>query len=378
MRRIIYIHQLKDWPEFTWETEQLSQSLSDIRNRQGRLIGRMEGLGFSLQKEATLEMITQEVVKSSEIEGEMLDRQQVRSSVARRLGMHMAGLIPSDRNVEGVVEMAMDATQNFKKPLTQERLFRWHASLFPADYRRAHNMVVGKWRTNTPDDPMQVVSGAMGKERVHFEAPASRLLPKEMKAFLKWFESGERIDPVLKAAVAHLWFVTLHPFDDGNGRIARAIADMQLARADGIPQRFYSMSGQIRLMRKEYYDVLERTQKGTLDITIWLEWFLRCFDAALKAADGTLSTVLKKAEYWSWLSSKTLNERQKRMINKLLDGFDGKLQTSKWAKITKTSHDTAHRDILDLIEQGVLEKEPEGGRSTSYRLAEIPNALKPR
>ncbi len=364
----MYIYQHKDWPNFTWDQEKISKILLEIRHRQGRLIGRMEGLGFSLQTEATLQTMTLEVLKSGEIEGEKLDADQVRSSIARRLGMDIGGLVLSDRNVEGVVEMAIDATQKFKAPLTEERLFGWHAALFPAGRSGMYKIVVGTWRTNEPKDPMQVVSGAMGKENVHFEAPEAKLLPKEMKRFLEWFESEISIDAVIKAAVAHLWFVTIHPFDDGNGRMARTIADMQLARADGISQRFYSMSAQIRLMRKEYYDVLEKTQKSTLNITEWLEWFLVCLSQALIAAEDTLSIVLRKSHYWEWMTTKMLNERQRLMINKLLDGFLGKLTSSKWATIAKCSPDTALRDIQDLMEQGILEKEQAGGRSTSYKL----------
>jgi Fic family protein len=368
----MYIHTREDWPDFTWNEVTFLKLLSDIRHRQGRLIGRMEGLGFSLQNEATLQTMTLEVIKSSEIEGEILDQDQVRSSIARKLGIEIAGLVASDRNVEGVVEMAIDATQNFKEPLTEERLFGWHSALFPTRRSGIYKIVVGAWRDNEPHDPMQVVSGAFGKNKVHFEAPESKKLPKEMKRFIKWFESDLNIDPLIKAGLAHLWFVTIHPFEDGNGRIARTIADMQLARADGIAQRFYSMSAQIRLKRKGYYDILEKTQKGTLDITAWLQWFLDCLAEALKSAEDVLSSVLRKAYYWEWLATKTLNDRQRLMLNKLLDGFVGKLNTSKWSKITKSSQDTAYRDILNLIGQGILEKEPEGGRSTSYKLAELP------
>jgi Fic family protein len=367
----MYLYQNSEWPNFTWNQEKIFQLLSETKLRQGKLIGRMEGLGFSLQSEAMLQTMTLEIIKSNEIEGEVLDADQVRSSIARRLGMDIAGLVPTDRNVDGVVEMMMDATQNFQKPLTAERLFGWHAALFPTGRSGMHKIVVGTWRTNTSADPMQVVSGAIGKESVHFEAPEGKALPGEMKKFLDWFNSNENIDPLLKSAVAHLWFVTVHPFDDGNGRIARTITDMLLARADGISQRFYSMSAQIRLERKSYYDILERTQKGSLDITDWLIWFLICLDKTLKAAGENLSGVLRKSKYWEWLRAKNLNERQKLMINKLLDGFEGKLNTSKWAKISKCSHDTALRDITNLMEQGVLVKEPGGSKNTSYNLIDI-------
>lgn len=364
----MYIYQQKDWPNFTWNQDKLFQILSEISHLQGRIIGRMEGLGFSLKDEAVLQTMTLEILKSNEIEGEFLDADQVRSSIARRLGMDIAGLVPSDRNVEGIVEMMMDATQNFKAPLTKDRLFGWHAALFPTGRSGMLKIVVAAWRKNTPEDPMQVVSGAMGKEKIHFQAPEAKELPKEMKSFLDWFNTNKELNIFIKAAIAHLWFVTLHPFEDGNGRIARTIADMQLTRADKIPQRFYSMSAQIRLERKQYYDVLEKTQKHSLDITEWLQWFLACLYRALIAAEEGLAGIINKARYWDWLNTKSLNERQKKMINKLLDVFEGKLTTSRWAKIAKCSQDTALRDIHDLMDQEILEKEPGGGRSTNYRL----------
>jgi Fic family protein len=307
-----------------------------------------------------------DVLKSSEIEGEVLDADQVRSSVARRLGMDIAGLIPSDRNTDGVVEMMLDATQQYNKPLTNERLFGWHAALFPTGRSGMHKIVVGAWRDNTQDDPMQVVSGPLGKEKIHFEAPDAVILKKEMNRFIKWFNDALPMDAVLKAAIAHLWFVTIHPFDDGNGRMARAIADMQLARADGTTQRFYSMSAQIMKERKAYYDILEKTQKGSLNITAWLKWFLECLDRAFTATEETLVTVLKKAKFWEKHTTAVFNERQKMMINKFLDGFDGKINSSKWAQIARCSQDTALRDIQDLMDKAILIKEPAGGRSTNY------------
>ena len=367
----MFIYQNRDWPNFTWNQERLFQILAEISHRQGRLIGRMEGLGFSLKAEAAIQTMTLEVIKSNEIEGEILDSDQVRSSIARRLGMDIGGLKSSDRYVEGVVDVILDATQNFRVALTDDRLFGWHAALFPTGRSSIRKIVVGAWRDNTPDDPMQVVSGAMGKEKVHFQAPEAKELQREMSDFLDWFNSNNEHHPIIKAAIAHLWFVTIHPFDDGNGRIARTIADMQLARADGIAQRFYSMSAQIKLERKRYYEILEKTQRSSLDITEWLEWFLTCLDRALIAAEKGLSGVIHKARYWDLLNTKNLNERQKLMINKLLDGFDGKLTSSKWAKFFTYSQDTALRDIQDLIDQGILEKEPGGGRSTNYRLKEI-------
>jgi len=361
-----YIHQLPEWPGFFWTAGQLSTLLANVRHIQGRLLGKMEGIKFNLQSEATLEILTQDVLKSSEIEGEILSPDQVRSSIARRLGMDVAGLVPSDRNVDGVVEMTLDATQRYREELTEDRLFGWHAALFPAGRSGMHKIVVGNWRNNRKDDPMQVVSGAMGKEKVHYQAPDSDIVGLEMKRFLDWFNANQDIDPVLKAGIAQLWFVTIHPFEDGNGRIARAITDMQLARADANSQRFYSMSAQIRRERNSYYDSLENTQKGSLDITKWLHWFLDCFGNALTATDQTLVKVFQKAGFWDNLTDIALNERQKLMLNKLLDGFEGKFNSSKWAKIAKCSQDTAVRDIQDLVEKGILTKESAGGRSTSY------------
>jgi len=343
--------------------------LSEVRHRQGRLIGRMETLGFQLRDEAVLQTLTEEVIKSSEIEGEVLDREQVRSSIARRLGMDIGGLTPADRNVEGVVEMTLDATQRYAEPLTEERLFAWHAALFPTGRSGMTRITVGGWRTDKTG-PMQVVSGPMGKEQVHYEAPGAGRLKQEMKRFLDWFNRDDNMDLVVKAAVAHLWFVTIHPFDDGNGRIARALADMMLARSEHSAQRFYSMSAQIRQERKAYYQILERTQKGDLDISAWLEWFLDCLGRAFDRAETTLAAVLKKAHFWDKHAGTSFNDRQKKILNQLLNGFEGKLTTVKWAKLAKCSHDTALRDIEDLIRKGILVKDAAGGRSTSYSLAE--------
>ena len=362
-----YIYELKDWPRFHWSYEQVSEQLASVSRRQGRLIGRMEGLGFQLRAEAVLASLTEEVIKSSEIEGEALDRDQVRSSIARRLGMDIGALAPVDRDVEGVVEMTLDATQGFEAPLTEARLFGWHAALFPTGRSGMHRITVGAWRTSA-SGPMQVVSGPIGRERVHYEAPAAGDLKAEMRAFLKWFNGRESIDPVLKAAVAHLWFVTIHPFEDGNGRIARAIADMALARSEGTPRRFYSMSAQIRAERKAYYDILETTQKGDLDITAWLQWFLACLDRAFEGAEDILAGVLRKARFWEAYAGAPLNDRQREVLNRLLDGFEGKLTTSKWSALTKASQDTALRDIDDLVKRGILTKDAAGGRSTSYSL----------
>ncbi|MBP6333843.1 MAG: Fic family protein [Bacteroidia bacterium] len=367
----MYIYENSEWPNFTWNKESLLNALSNVSHRQGRLIGRMEGLGFILQSEAMLQTMTIEVIKSNEIEGEVLDHDQVRSSIARKLGMDVAGLVPASRNVEGAVEIMLDATQKFLEPLTEERLFAWHSALFPTGRSGMSKIVVGNWRTNTPEDPMQVVSGAMGKEKVHFEAPDSKLLSGEMTAFIKWFNDSTELNAIIKAAIAHLWFVTIHPFADGNGRIARTIAEMQLARADGIFSRFYSMSAQIRMERKQYYDILEKTQHGSIDITGWIEWFLSCLDRALIASEESLSNVIYKAKFWDKLKDQNLNDRQRKMINKLLDGFEGKLTTSKWAKICKCSQDTALRDVQDLMTKGILAKESDGGRSTNYNLQNV-------
>lgn len=362
-----YIHQLPDWPKFHWREEVIAAPLAAVRHRQGRLIGRMEGLGFDLRSQAILATLTDDVIKSSEIEGEDLDKEQVRSSIARRLGLDFSGLVPADRNVEGVVELMLDATQNFDQPLTDERLFGWHAALFPTGRSGMSRITVGAWRGGEAG-PMQVVSGPLGREKVHFEAPDAPVLAAEMAAMLAWFEAQSAIDPVLSAALAHLWFVTIHPFDDGNGRIARAIADMALARSEGSPQRFYSMSAEIRKRRKGYYDILEETQHGDLDITAWLLWFLECLDGAIARSEGELQHVFDKARFWEAHRQTPFNDRQRLMLNKLLDGFDGKLNTSKWAKIAKCSQDTALRDIEGLIALGILEKQPGGGRSTSYAL----------
>lgn len=370
----MYIHQDPAWPNFTWDDKLLLIPLGEVRNLQGKLIGKMEALGFSLREEAVLETLTIDVIKSARIEGENLDTDQVRSSIARRLGMDIPGLIPSDRNIEGVVEMMLDATQKYDQPLTKERLCNWHACLFPTGRSGMYKITVADWRKDGKG-PMQVVSGPIGKEKVHYEAPPAELLENEMNQFMEWFNSNNKIEPVIKSGLAHLWFVTIHPFDDGNGRIARAIAEMQLARADKTHQRYYSMSAQIERQRKVYYEILEKTQnvsasgpKGSLDITNWLAWYLQCLIGALEATDETLAKVLTKAKFWEKHASAIINKRQKIMINKLLDDFYGKLTTSKWAKITKCSQDTALRDIQGLIEKEVLMKESGGGRSTSYKL----------
>ncbi len=370
MRRMkIYIHEQDDWPYFKWDNNKVLLKLGETRNLQGKLLGKMETLGFDLQNEAVLNTLTLDVIKSSEIEGEFLEQEQVRSSIARRLGLDIAGSVYSERNVDGIVEMMLDATQRYSVPLTSDRLFDWHAALFPTGRTHLYKITIADWRK---EGPMQVVSGPMGKEKVHYEAPHSDRVATEMNDFLYWFENEEGVDLVLKAAIAHLWFVTIHPFDDGNGRITRAITDMLLARSDKSVQRFYSMSAQIRVERKEYYNILEKIQKGNLDITEWILWFLNCLTNAINATEGILSKVLYKAEFWKTHSTTILNERQQKMINKLLDGFNGKLTSSKWGKINKCSQDTALRDIQDLIKKNILQKEASGGRSTNYELIKMP------
>jgi Fic family protein len=363
-----YIHQLPDWPRFQWDHERLAAPLAATRHRQGRLIGQMEALGFGVREEAVLRTLTDDVIKSSEIEGEVLDTDQVRSSVARRLGMDVAGLEPSDRHMDGVVEMMLDATQHYQQPLSTERLFAWHASLFPTGRSGMNRIVVGAWRDDRTS-PMQVVSGPVGRERAHFEAPAAARLDQEMRTFIDWFNTATPADGVLKAALAHLWFVTIHPFDDGNGRVARALADMCLARSEGSAQRFYSMSTQIRHERGDYYRILEQTQSTTMDVTPWIDWFLGCLTRAIEAAQVTLASVIAKARFWEKLRDVPLNERQRLVISRLLDGFEGHLTTSKWATLTKTSQDSALRDIQQLVDRGVLVRNSAGGRSTSYSLA---------
>ncbi len=366
----MYIYERPDWPEFKWDTDEILTLLIDVRNLQGRVLGRMGTLGFELKDQANLAILTQDVLRSSEIEGELLNPGQVRSSIIRQLGLDIStGIVPSERNVDGVVEMMIDAAVNFNKPLTRQRLFSWHNALFPTGYSGIQKLLVGKWRDDSRG-PMQVVSGPIGREKIHYQAPSSGCLEKEMKKFLEWFNNDQDFDLVIKAALAHLWFVTIHPFEDGNGRIARALADMILARSDGQPQRFYSMSSQIRNERKQYYDILEQTQKGGSDITEWLQWFLYCLQDALESTNVILKKVLQKYEFWAGNSSRIENERQRKVLNKLLDGFDGKLTSSKWAKITKCSPDTALRDINDLIDKKILYKLPEGGRSTGYALVQ--------
>ena len=367
----MWIHEQPDWPRLHWSNEALVAVLADVRHRQGRLLGRLEALGVEFQREAVLGTLVGDVVKSSEIEGEKPDSGLVCSSVARRLGVDTGGLARSDRFVEGIVEMTLDATGHYDQPLTADRLCDWQAALFPTGRSGMRRITVGAWR-GSDSDPMQVVSGPTGRERVHFEAPPAAKLDPEMGAFLHWFEAPAEVDPVLKAGLAHLRFVTIHPFDDGNGRIARAVADMALARSEGSPQRFYSMSSQIRVERNAYYEVLERTQRGTTDVTEWMGWFLACLGRSIDSAGTDLAGVLAKARFWERAAGLSLNDRQRRVLNRLLDGFEGKLTTSKWAKLAKCSQDTALRDIAFLIDHRLLVRKPGGGRSTSYELMAVP------
>jgi Fic family protein len=363
----MYIWEQPDWPDLTWDSGHLAALLGQASREQGRLLGRMQDLGFDLRREAQLNTLTEDVVRSSEIEGEELDSDQVRSSIARRLGMGVGGLVPADRDVEGVVEMMLDATTNYAQPLTADRIFGWHAALFPTGRIGLQKITAGNWRDDS-GGPMQVVSGPIDRQKVHYEAPPAARVPEDMDRFLSWFEAPGKIDPLLIAGLAHVWFVTIHPFDDGNGRIARAIADMALARSEQSTQRFYSMSAQIRRARSNYYTTLERTQKGTLDVTPWQEWFLSCLLRAIEGSQDTLGAVLGKTRFWERFAQQSLNARQVNVLNRLLDGLEGKLTTSKYAKLTKGSQDTAYRDILDLVERGALRKDPGGGRSTSYSL----------
>lgn len=364
--RAIYIWQQEEWPDFTWDDSKLSYKLGKVRSMQGKLVGKMSALGFDLKNSTMLDALTSDITKSSEIEGVILDTAQVRSSVARHLGMEIEGLPEADRYVEGVVQVMMDATQNYMQPLTEERLFNWHAALFPNGRSGIYKITVADWRQGA--EPMQVISGALGKEKIHYQAPDSDNVPYQMRLFLDWANRNQQLDPVLKAALAHLWFVTIHPFDDGNGRISRTITDLFLARADEMPHRFYSMSAQIRKQRKSYYEILEKTQKGSLDITNWLVWFLDCLEAALVDTEKSISMVLQKTAFWEKHRLVPMNERQIKIVNLLWDGFEGKLTSSKWGKITKCSPDTALRDIQDLVVKGILRKREEGGRSTNYEL----------
>ena len=364
-----YIWQNKEWPRFIWDNKELMLQIGKVRNIQGRLLGKMNVIGFPLEDESVIKIMTAEALKTSEIEGERLNLAQVRSSVARHLGLEISDMIPSDRNTDGIVEMLVDSSQNYAEPMTEKRLFEWHSSLFSAKPSWM-KITVGNWRTDERG-PMQVVSGPIGKETVHYQAPDAAEIPREMKMFLTWINEDCETEPVLKAGIAHLWFLTIHPFEDGNGRIARALTDMILARSEESPMRFYSMSAQIQSERENYYRIIEKTQKGTLDITEWLKWFLNSLEQAILSTEEMLKNIFKKAEFWKRHEGVLLNERQRYMINKLTEDFEGKLKTSKWAKMTKCSQDTALRDITDLLEKGILKKENAGGRSTNYELADF-------
>ena len=368
MRSIhMYIHEHKEWPDFRYDEAGISSFLARVRHDQGLLLGQMASLGFEQREQASLLILTQDAIKTAEIEGEILNPRSVRSSLARRLGIEHAGTVSSDRNIDGLVEVLIDATSLYSQPLSVDRLFGWHAALFPTGRSGLRQITAGDWRKDEKG-PMQVISGPAGREKVHFQAPDHERLKQEMSQFITWFNASPELDPVIKSALSHFYFVTVHPFDDGNGRIARAIGDMQLARADRTASRFYSMSSQIQAEKSLYYATLEECQKGTLDISAWIEWYLGCLLRAIDKAQLILAAVLAKASFWKQHAAEAFHDRQREILNRLLDGFEGKLTSSKWAKITKCSQDTAQRDINDLIDRGLLEKEEAGGRSTSYRL----------
>ena len=366
-----YIWQAKDWPNWRYDLATLAGSMTEVSRAQGLLMGRLADVGMALRDQASLVTLTEDVIKTSEIEGETLNVESVRSSIARRLGVDIGALAPVDRHVEGVVEMVLDATANCQAPVARERLFGWHAALFPTGYSGLSRINVGAWRDDA-SGPMQVVSGPIGRQRVHFEAPPADRLQTETSRFLDWVNGTSNEPPLIKAGLGHLWLITLHPFDDGNGRIARAIGDLLLARADGNTQRFYSLSAQLQREREAYYDILERTQKQSMDVTEWLAWFLDALHRAVGQAQHTLDAVLMKARFWQRWATTPLNERQVKLLNRLLDGFEGKLTSSKWAAIAKCSPDTALRDITDLLARDVLQKSDAGGRSTSYELSSLP------
>ena len=367
----MYIYEREGWPNFIWDEVQVLGFLSEVRYQQGLLLGKMRSLGFDLQDQAVLETLTLDVVKSNEIEGENIHTDEVRSSVARKLGLQLDTEVHVGRYTEGVVEMMLDATQKYEASLSEERICGWHAALFPTGYSGINKIIVGAWRKGAEPMQVQVVSGSMGREKVHFIAPGSDSVPDEMEKFLIWAQEESGIDNVIKAAIAHIWFVTIHPFDDGNGRITRTISDLFLARSDESPQRFYSMSAAILEKKKSYYRILEHTQKGDVDITEWLIWFLKRLKEAIQSSEEKLYSVLYKARFWNLFSQTRLNDRQRLMVNKLLDGYEGIIRTSKWAKITDCSEKTALRDIEDLIEKGIMKKGKAGGRSTSYVLVEL-------
>jgi len=365
-----YIWEAGDWPYWRFDLAQLASPMAEVSRAQGRLVGRLADVGLALRDQASLAALTEDVVKTSEIEGETLNVASVRSSIARRLGVDIGALAPVDRHVEGVVEMVLDATVNCNGTVTRERLFGWHAALFPTGYSGLSRINVGRWRDDA-NGPMQVVSGPVGRQRVHFEAPPAQQLEAATTLFLDWIDAASDVPPLIKAGLGHLWLVTLHPFDDGNGRIARAVGDLLLARAEGSPQRFYSLSAQIQRERKGYYEILERTQKGSMDVTAWLLWFFGALQSAVELAHLGLDAVLARARFWRQWAEAPMNERQVKLLNKLLDGFEGTLTTSKWAAIAKCSTDTALRDITDLVARGVLRKTAAGGRSSGYELAEL-------
>jgi Fic family protein len=369
----MWIHECPGWPNFQWDYDELAAILAKVRYQQGNLLGKMHEIGFSFKQEASLITLTEDIIKSSAIEGENLNNKEVRSSIVRKLGLDVGGLIPSNRNVDGIVELMLDSTQKFDNPLTKERLFCWHSALFPTGRSGLYKITVGGWRTDHSGS-MQVVSGPIGREKVHFEAPAAEKIESEMELFIQWIEAKTDLDPVLKAGIAHLWFVTIHPFEDGNGRIGRSITDMLLARADSSPHRFYSLSSQFELERNDYYNTLEHQQRGELDITLWLKWYLKCVDRALLAGEKSLTDVLYKSKFWEIANKNSINTRQRTILNKMLQGdFLGHINTSKYSKLAKCSPDTALRDIQGLKNMDILIQNEGGGRSTSYRLKKTYN-----
>ncbi len=362
-----FIHEHPEWPNFVWDSNVLLGPLAEVRHLQGKLIGEMKALGFPAVQNSAIEALVEDVRASSEIEGENLDRNSIRSSLATHLGIEIGGATAYDHRVDGIVQVVLDATQNYETPITAARLFGWHSTLFPTGWSGLRPIRVGQWRDDS-GGPMQVVSGPLGREKVHFRAPSAELMHVEMDRFMNWFETEVQLDAILISAVAHLWFITIHPFDDGNGRLARALSDMILARSERSNNRYYSMSSQILIDRNAYYDILEKTQRGDIDVTRWLLWFISCLASAITRSESTINNVKARTKFWDSIRSIEMNNRQQKILTRLLEGFEGKLTTAKWAKLAKCSHDTALRDIHDLLIKGLLQQEEAGGRSTSYSL----------
>lgn len=372
----MYIHERENWTNFSWDTDKLSPILASVRHLQGRLLGRMESLGFDFIERATLESLILDVVDTSRIEGEFLNPELVRSSIARKLGIENADFVKTPRNIEGIVDVILDATQNFDKPLSETRILGWYNSLFQTGFSGYQQIDVAQYRSGG----MKVVSGNFGREKIHFEAPSANRVPKEMEQFLNWLDSEKSLDLVLKSIIAHFWFLTIHPFDDGNGRIARAILDMWLAKSDNSKIRFYSLLNQIFKEHKHYNNIIEETQKGTSDITQYLEWFLGCFERALLASEQNLEIILDKAHFWDRHKSTNINERQRLVINYLYDNYSkevGFLRTSNYAKLAKCSTDSALRDLQDLVSKEMLKAE-DSGKKTNYVIVSPKNLRIPK